>query len=255
MTVASNGLDHSCGRLTDAQTPSGATAAVVAPSGIATFQLTSPWRPELIVPDTAAGTMATSDSALAVRSLTPMRMRIGTARMPPPTPRRPAANPINAPMASSETTDAGDHSRCASRSGIVTKTMAAVTASIPMKIHRTRETFHVRKARAPRGARAAAPIAMTNPKPNWLTGTNPDPRYTDAAIAAVGMMAARLVADAARCGSPAARTRSGTMMIPPPIPNIPDKNPATTPIARMTGRRGVGVGTKASLTAGNRMGE
>jgi hypothetical protein len=33
----------------------------------------------------------------------------------------------------------------------------------------------------------------------------------------------------------------------------PERNPATAPIAMMTGIRGVGVGTKSSLTAGNRM--
>jgi hypothetical protein len=63
MITASSGFAHSAGSDTDAHTPRGAAAAVAIPRGIALFHWTSPARLELMVPDTAAGTIAMSDRA------------------------------------------------------------------------------------------------------------------------------------------------------------------------------------------------
>ena len=64
-----------------------------------------------MVPVIAAGAIAMSDSALAVKSLNPNpSTNRGIARIPPPTPANPATNPMNAPTTISPTIVGIDHS-------------------------------------------------------------------------------------------------------------------------------------------------
>ena len=63
--------------------------------------------------------------------------------------------------------------------------------------------------------------------------------YPVADAVAIGTIASRLVALARRWSRANHATSSGTMMIPPPTPNSPERIPAATPIAAARSHHGV----------------
>ena len=156
---------------------------------------------------------------------------MGTAIKPPPTPSKPAMNPIAQPRTMSSRIVATDHSSMTSRLGKVTKTMTAVATSRAMNVQRRLFTFHRRSASVPRGAVAMPPNAMTAPKTSWSTGTLPETTNPSAPIVAVGMMAASDMTVARLWSRASSETSNGTMTIPPPTPKNPENSPAVAPIA------------------------
>ena len=220
------------GIIVASQTPAIEVDAAPAPSATLSRTGNPRARAELSVPEIAAGTIATSESAFALRSLTPKNtMRMGTAIKPPPTPSKPAMNPIAQPTTRSSRIVAIDHSSRTSRLGRVTKTMTAVATSRAMNVQRRLFTFHRRSASVPRGAVAMPPAAMTAPKTSWSTGRLPETTNPSAPMVAVGMIAASDMTVARLWSTASSEMSSGTMTIPPPTPKNPENTPATAPIA------------------------
>ena len=71
-----------------------------------------------------------------------------------------------------------------------------------------------------------------------MRSTLPLRAYPAADAVAMGTIASRLVALARRWSRANHATSSGTMMIPPPTPNSPERIPAATPIAAARSHHG-----------------
>ena len=174
-------------------------------------------------PTITVGMIASSDVASACSCVRPSHVSVGTNRMPPPTPNRPASTPANRPSttASAYVTAAASESRFrrgAPRRGTRACAPAAAAATSRLRPHRPL-----------RGSRRAV---------RTTARTSPCATYVTTPAVAVIPIAASEVADAGRRSQRSTSRSSGTITIPPPTPNSALKKPARSPIRT----RGISTG-------------